>query len=134
MNQNELQIKIKELRQEGYGYKRIAKELSISSSAVRHLCLKIEDEEEFVSSCKNCNTRTRSTKGKKKKLFCSDKCRLQWWNSNPSKVNKKAYYTHKCNHCHKEFTAYGNNKRLYCSQECYINSKKSNEVNDDEAR
>ena len=130
MNENELKIKVNELRQEGYGYKRIAKELSISIGTVRYVCLELE----ITGNCKNCNTKIKSTKGKKKKLFCSDKCRMQWWNNNPSKVNKKAYYTHKCNHCHKEFTAYGNSKRLYCSQECYINSKKVNEVDTDETR
>ena len=35
MNENELKIKVNELRQEGYGYKRIAKELSITIGTVR---------------------------------------------------------------------------------------------------
>ena len=120
MNENELKIKVNELRQEGYGYKRIAKELSITIGTVRYVCLELET----TGNCKNCNTKIKSTKGKKKKLFCSDKCRLQWWNKNPKKIDKKAYYTHQCKQCKKEFTAYGNNKRIYCSQKCYIEHKR----------
>ncbi len=72
--------RINELRDLGYGYKRIAKELSITPSAVRHACNKIEEESILKGFCKNCDKEMLSIKGKKKKLFCSDKCRWQWWN------------------------------------------------------
>jgi endogenous inhibitor of DNA gyrase (YacG/DUF329 family) len=72
----------------------------------------------------NCNSKINSTKGKKKKVFCSYNCRWQWLNKNPKKIDKKAYYTHQCKQCKKEFTAYGNNKRIYCSQKCYIEHKR----------
>lgn len=124
MNENELQIKIKELRQQGWGYKKIAKELSITIGTVRYACSKDENDPELISNCKNCGLKIKSLKGKKSKIFCSDKCRLTWWNNNQNKVDKKAYYSHQCIHCNKKFSAYGNNKRLYCSQECYIEHKK----------
>jgi len=72
--------KIKELRKKGYGYKRIAKELSMTPSAVRHACIRIEEEQLLGGYCKNCNKEMMSIKGKKKKVFCSDQCRWQWWN------------------------------------------------------
>ena len=125
MNEKELQIKIKELRQEGYGYKKIAKELSTSIGTVRYACLKDEEESELVGECKNCNSKIKFVKGKKKKVFCCDKCRWEWWNKNKTTVEKTAYYTHQCKQCNKDFTAYGNNKRLFCSQACYIIFKKS---------
>jgi hypothetical protein len=124
MKENELKVKVSELRKEGYGYKKIAKELSMTVSAIRYICIKMEDDSSLFSTCKNCNSKIKSTKGKKKKVFCSDNCRWQWWNKNPKKIDKKAYYTHQCKQCKKEFTAYGNNKRIYCSQKCYIEHKR----------
>lgn len=122
MNNDDLNNQILKLRNKGYGYKRIAKELSISVSAARYVCLK-NDEKSKTTHCKNCSLSIISIEGKRKKVFCSDKCRYNWWNKNQNKVNKKAYYTHQCKNCNKEFVAYGNKMRIYCSQECYIKSK-----------
>jgi len=80
MNNDELKIKVNELRNEGYGYKRIASELSISVSAARYMCMKTTDEDLLVDNCKNCGLKIKSIKGKKKRMFCSDTCRYQWWN------------------------------------------------------
>jgi orotate phosphoribosyltransferase-like protein len=70
---------IKELRDKGYGYKKIANELDLKVDTVRYACLRME-EESLVGFCKNCGLEMKSVKGKKKKIFCSDKCRWQWWN------------------------------------------------------
>ena len=64
---NDLKTKIKELRQLGYGYKRIANELSITASAVRYVCSKLDDEDSLNNNCQNCGLPTKSIKGKKKK-------------------------------------------------------------------
>ena len=122
MNNNE-KAKINELRKQGYGYKKIAKELSITTSAARHACNASLDEEFLNGNCEQCGLKIKSIKGKKKKRFCSDKCRWLWWNNRQKKVNKKAYYTFRCKLCDKEFTSYGNNKRVYCSHDCYVKYK-----------
>ena len=73
------EIKINELREKGYGYKRIGKEVSIKPEAVRYICRKI-DKVALIGTCKKCGKQIKSIKGKKKKIFCSDKCRWKWWN------------------------------------------------------
>lgn len=73
-------IKVNELRKLGYGYKRIASELSLSVSVVRYTCAKISEEDLLNSNCENCGIEIKSIKGKKKKRFCSDQCRWRWWN------------------------------------------------------
>ncbi len=125
---NNKKKKIIELRKSGFGYKKIAKELSLTVSAVRCVCEKITDEYDLIGSCKNCGIKIKSIKGKRKKVFCSDKCRMAWWNSHIKEVNKKAYYSVVCKCCSKEFIAYGNNKRVYCSHSCYINDKAKKDV------
>lgn len=77
---DDVKNKINELKEKGYGYKRIAKELSMTASAVRYTLAKISEEDLLVSTCKYCGIPMKSVKGKKKKVFCSDTCRWQWWN------------------------------------------------------
>jgi len=125
---NKEKNKIVELKKLGYGYKKIAKELDLSLSIVRYACSKINEDDLLIGSCENCGLKIKSIKGKKKKRFCSDKCRWKWWNKNQNQVDKKAFYTHVCTWCNNEFTVYGNNHRVYCSHDCYIKSKTSKGV------
>lgn len=71
--------KVLELRNEGYGYKKIASELNVTRDQVRNICKK-KLKQPLESVCKNCGVKITSLKGKKKKIYCSDKCRYQWWN------------------------------------------------------
>ena len=77
----EIKDQIKQMRIEGKGYKKIAKELSLTPSAVRYACHKMSDEELLHGKCDNCGIKIKSIKGKKKKRFCSDRCRWDWWNN-----------------------------------------------------
>ncbi|HOQ79186.1 MAG TPA: hypothetical protein PLW94_03055 [Candidatus Absconditabacterales bacterium] len=69
--------KVIELRKQGYSYKEISRELSITILDVRNICSELV----LVGNCKNCDKEIRSTKGKKIKQFCSDECRWNWWNN-----------------------------------------------------
>lgn len=116
--------KIYQLKQEGYGYKRIASLLDLSPDSVKSFLKRNNLSLDLIGTCKHCGMTIVSIKGKKRKQFCSDRCRWDWWNSHIKEVNKKAYYSLVCKHCGKEFTAYGNQKRVYCTHECYIKNKK----------
>ena len=70
-------------------------------------------------SCLCCGRPLIHIQGKKKKKFCSDKCRMQWWNSHQDQVKRKAIYEFECKCCKKKFTVYGNANRKYCSRDCY---------------
>jgi len=71
--------KVIELREKGYGYKRIANELNLTRDQVRYICLKTK-QDSLDGICKNCDRKIKSVRGKKKKVYCSDKCRYKWWN------------------------------------------------------
>lgn len=116
--------KIYQLKKEGYGYKKIANELGLSVSSVQSFLKRNPMDIDLLGTCKRCGMTIQSIKGKKRKQFCSDRCRWDWWNSHIKEVNKKAFYTLTCKHCGKEFTAYGNQKRVYCCHNCYIKDKK----------
>ena len=123
--------KINMLRIEGYSYAKIAKMLNISENTIKSFCRRnnltsssigntYQTDDAFCSQCKVLLTHT--TRARKKR-FCSDKCRMKWWNAHPEAVKRKAIYTITCNHCGLAFESYGNKKRKYCSRACYGKSK-----------
>lgn len=131
---------ISALRLQGYGYTTIANAVGISKDSVKAYCRrhglagKVADNSRIklnTEVCLHCGTPLTQTAGQKKRKFCSDVCRVSWWNSHPEKVNRKAMYDFTCSHCGKPFTAYGNAGRKYCSHTCYVadrfNGGESNE-------
>ena len=116
------QIAINNMRLEGHSPSEIAARLGLSPSTVRshiHRHRHVRDEQ----SCKHCGKPLVQTKGHRAKKFCSDSCRMAWWNSHKEEVNKQAYYKLTCQHCGKEFDSYGNSNRKYCCRACYIASR-----------
>ena len=131
---DEQKKQIETLRLNGCGYTRIAQMIGISENTVKSFCRRNKltgsvipkmqypaDAQEHFCQC--CGVVVEQNPGRKEKKFCSDKCRMKWWNSHPEQVNRKAVYEFICVHCEKPFTAYGNANRKYCSQECYIADK-----------
>ena len=119
------------LRLDGYGYAAIADTLSLSINTVKSYCQrnslpcvkKINSENIPLLYCQHCGKKLiQKTKCKPRK-FCSDKCRLAWWNTHPSEVNRKAYYNLICEYCGKEFTVYGRQDSKFCSRSCAGHSR-----------
>lgn len=122
---------IKKFRIQGLGYGTIAKQMGLSMDTVKSHCklhglgsvrsihapaLNVDG----ITCCKNCGIQLVQIKGRKKKMFCCDKCRMTWWNSHGNYVRKKAWHHITCQHCGKAFDVYGNAGRKYCCHECYI--------------
>ena len=110
---------IHEMLQQGKTSREISLAVGISSSTIRS---HVRNHPEIYGSkpCWNCGQTMVQPNGRKVKHFCSDKCRMAWWNSHREQVQKKTYYTLICAHCGKEFESYGNQKRKYCSRNCYV--------------
>lgn len=114
--------RIIELQRKGYGYKKIAAETGLSTNTVKSFCSRHPVQEEVSETgelCRNCGRPLEQTPHKRKKRFCSDTCRMAWWNAHPEKVQRKAYYTLTCRCCGKQFESYGNAQRQFCSRVCY---------------
>ncbi|WP_173452030.1 RNA polymerase subunit sigma-70 [Eubacterium pyruvativorans] len=130
MTNNE-KLKIDLLRSEGNGYKRIASETGIPIGTVKaYLRRKDKAKKAMDHRCPNCGKYVEQTPGRKEKKFCSDACRMAWWNRHPDAVNRKAVYTYNCAYCGGEFLAYGNVRRKYCSHACYIKDRFGGDRND----
>lgn len=130
MTENQ-KAQIKKLRAAGNGYGKIAQILGISQNTVKSFCRRNpvtktveEGHEENITGeiafCENCGRAIQQIAKQKKKRFCCDKCRNEWWNAHLDQVKRKAVYDFKCPHCGRTFHVYGDKRRKYCSHACYI--------------
>lgn len=126
---DEQKMQITSLREEGNGYKKIAQILGVSTNTVKSFCQRKNISGVTVpvtgseSQCQCCWKAIKQMPGRKPKKFCSDRCRMEWWNSHLDQVQRKANYDFICPVCKKPFTSYGNANRKYCSHECYIEDR-----------
>lgn len=134
MTENQ-KMRIKELREKGLGYQAIANQLGISRDSVRYFCRtndlagKKSDRKPRVNKkgvfCLFCNAPITQTDGKRQKQFCSDKCRVSWWNNRYKETGNasKGKVKTKCKNCGKHFYSYPSKNRKFCSIDCYMSSR-----------
>ena len=135
---NDIQrAKIEEMRKEGVGYSGIAIEIGLSKDSVRAYCRKhglggVADNKSIGISIKNrclcCGKAVRQIPTRKEKKFCSDKCRMKWWNSHPEMIKRKNLAQLVCEYCGSDFES-KNPAQKYCSRDCYalVRKKVKNE-------
>ena len=128
---------VRRMRTEGIGYSKIAARLGISENTIKSYCKRnnlggvtvaskpdqCDAGKEACAFCKNCGKPILHRLGVKSRKFCSDECRMVWWNSHPGQVSQKAVYHLECAGCKKPFDSYGNKHRKYCSHACYIKER-----------
>lgn len=110
------------LREQGNGYKKIAKALGVNVGSVS-IYFKRLREKANATYCLSCKRKLKQTKGHRQKKFCSENCRRYYWKCHRISENQKAFYTQTCKQCGIEFTVYGNPNRKYCCWECYQKSR-----------
>lgn len=133
---DEQKQKLTAMRSQGYGYKRIGQALGISANSVKSYCRRNECKKQNMDKpsanrtttnnqnvCLFCGVPVTSTPGKKTKKFCSDSCRMKWWNSHPELISHRASRMLSCNYCGKAFPVYGNSNRKYCCHSCYVEDR-----------
>ena len=106
---------ITQMRGGGMGYGRIARLLGIPLSTVKSYCRRNNLLGRAGGEvCMQCGNHLEQVLHRKKKKFCSDGCRIRWWNHHTHLMKANAV----CVHCGKEF--HGRSGRKYCSHRCYI--------------
>ena len=74
---------IADLRRSGLIYNKIASKMSLTQGQVRSYCLSRASRQETNGNkefCKTCGKVLVHTPGYRKKIFCCDGCRSDWWN------------------------------------------------------
>lgn len=115
---------IEDMRISGMGYKSIAARLSLSVNTVKsylrnHPVTATTD----TPTCPVCGSLIVNTPHKRKRKYCSDHCRMTWWNNHRDRVYVSAEHFSNCMNCGKTIISYGSVKRLYCSRTCYIDHR-----------
>ena len=131
MTQGE-KYQIEIFRIQGIGYTEIAKRMDISVNSIKTFCRRnaLGGKRGYeaagsisICACENCGKPVPQNTGRKKKRFCCDKCRNEYWNSHLEQVNRKANYEIVCRNCGKPFISYGNKNRKYCCHKCYLEDR-----------
>ena len=120
-------------RGNGASYAAIADKLDVSENTIKSFCRRNNlgsarasgQVQPVADTCPNCDMPLNHKTKAKKKRFCSDKCRLDWWAAHPEAMKRKAVYHFVCPVCGTAFTAYGNAKRKYCSRACASSARRA---------
>ena len=85
-------LRIHKLSQEGLGYKKIAAALALPVNSVKTYLRRHpagENAAAVPDICERCGKPIIQTPHRKRKRFCSDSCRISWWNDHPDKGGKR---------------------------------------------
>jgi len=120
---SEQKKRLEQLRSGGIGYKRMATELGLSLNTVQSYCRRHPDEMRVLgcsteNKCLCCGAYLHHKPGAKKRKFCSDRCRITWWNAHPEASAKRKVRKVSCAFCGMSFLVVGEQTRLYCSRIC----------------
>ena len=107
---------IKTLRLQGQSISVIAATLNLPPNTVKSFLQREQKKKEF---CKHCRKPLIHLKGRKRKTFCGDECRYDWWKSHRYLIKHNTVYHAVCAYCGKEFESSGKGRK-YCSHPCYI--------------
>lgn len=77
------------LRSGGITFSDIAEQLGLSINTVKSFYRRCGNapEKAAASYCKCCGKAIVQPSGAREKKFCSDKCRMEWWNAHREDVN-----------------------------------------------
>lgn len=117
------------LREHGKTYDAIAESIGISPNTVRsfwrrNCAIHSRPQEPQPGHCKNCGSSLGGRHSAGRKIFCSDKCRYDWWNE----YRRNQPYNLICKQCGKTFISFGNQKKAFCGRDCYNLSRQQKGV------
>ena len=110
-------------RKQGMSLAKVAETLGMSINTVKSVVYRNPGSTPADNGCLQCGKPVEQTAHRKKKKFCSDTCRMKWWNTHPEMVRRKAFYHFICAVCGKDFDSYGNAHRKYCCRACYYTAR-----------
>lgn len=130
---NEQKENVRKMRGAGASYAKIADALGLSENTVQSFCRRnnltggllkaVEPNSKAEPVCLNCGAPIKQTPGYRGRKYCSDRCRIAWWNKHPTEPGRTNIRMFTCLTCKKQAAAYGKRERKYCSRSCSGRSK-----------
>ena len=125
--------KVRQMRGHGTSYSKIARALGLSENTVKSFCKRnglTGSSEKIVDSngkgapfCLSCGIPITQIPGYRGRMYCTDRCRISWWNKHPAAPSRKNTRLFTCLACGSQFDGYGKRERKYCSRSCCAKSK-----------
>ncbi len=120
-------LQIEKMRKDGCSLKEISTELSVSLGTIKSYFSRKDN----TVKCEYCDTTLQQQK--KRKRFCSDRCRMNWWREHREESHKTGFQL--CPICHAAFVTYPSKHQIYCSKQCagkarWIHVPKCHDVSD----
>ena len=112
-------ILINNYRRQGLGYKKIAAILELPANSVKTY-IRRHPLDETSCGCLNCGAPIEQTLHHRPRKYCSDRCRLAWWHTHQSQLNR-SMDERTCTYCGRTYSTHKKAQR-FCSRECYANS------------
>ena len=129
---NQQKEAVLQLRSKGLGYTEIARQLGLSVNTLKSFGrrygvpslyrvsgIEAGEQQPNLNGCKQCSAALIQTPHRRKKSFCSDRCRYAWWMHN--RALSQSATPNKCPSCGKLFVA--RNSQRYCSHTCYVTAR-----------
>jgi hypothetical protein len=137
---NSQKERINHMRQDGESYAAIADALGLSRNTVKSFCLRntcvdpSENKDTVAKKgvCAQCGKGFTLCPGHRQRRFCSDQCRMVWWNAHRDLLKSNAKVENTCVFCGKHFMGYERQYRKYCSHGCYIAHRYKKELSSHE--
>ena len=125
---NSQKERIGHMRLNGESYAGIADALGLSRNTVKSFCLRniraTPHEEKACpvnnGVCVQCGKVFVLCPGHRQRRFCTDRCRMTWWNAHRDLLKSASIVEHTCACCGKHFMGYARQQRKFCSHACYI--------------
>lgn len=112
------------LRSQGGSYAAIAKSLDMSVNTIKAHCrrngLSGNASGSSIRLCLCCGHPVPKQDKVKRRKFCSDTCRVAWWNKQRDKAFWPSLRSFACANCGNAFQSATGQNRKYCSHACYI--------------
>ncbi len=105
-------LKIDQMRENGQSLQTISEELNLSLGTIKSYL----SRKSSAVRCEYCRQTIHQTNHGKKKRFCSDRCRINWWREHCESSNKAIEKI--CPICKKAYFSYPSKKQIYCSKKC----------------
>ena len=123
--------RINTLRFSGSSYKEIATLLAMKESTVKSYCSRNHLTDKDIRAqasnkagcCQQCGAHIEQQAKRKPRRFCSDECRVKWWNEHRQLKRHRETHLVNCDGCGTAFMVYGSQSRKYCTHECYIHAR-----------
>ena len=120
---------VRSLREAGYSYSKIATILGVPKNSVKSYCNRFGirlitessvSDADGVLRCRQCGRQIDHERRTAVKQFCSNECRMRWWNAHRYHTTSKAVGVTYCASCKKAFRSYIGQHRKYCCHKCYV--------------